>query len=305
MTTLRLATRRSLLALAQARAYAASLRDLDPELHIEEVQIVTSGDKFQDRPLQALGGKGLFIKEIEAALLSGEIDCAVHSMKDLPAELAPGLVLAAVPEREDPRDAVLTRAGEGLAGVPAGARVGTSSLRRAALVRAARPDVEVVGLRGNVDTRLRKLAEGEVAAILLARAGLRRLGVNYPHVELCAPESFIPAIGQGALALESRADGARELLRAIEHPASRQACDAERAFLFGVQGSCVTPLGAHATVDDGALTLRAFIAAPDGSQVIRGETRGAPERGSQLGADLARELLGRGGAEILSALEAS
>ena len=275
------------------------LRAAHPGLAIETVIIQTSGDRFTDGPLGAVGGKGLFVKEIEEALCAGSIDCAVHSLKDLPAELAPGLVLAAVPERADPRDVVVCRASGGLAALRHGARVGTSSLRRGALVRAARADLEVTICRGNVDTRLRKLERGEVDALVLAAAGLERLGATPAHAEPMDPRTFVPAIGQGALALESRSDGVAEIVRHIEDVGARQAIEAERAFLAGVGGDCFTPLAAHAVLDAGALLLRALIASPDGRTVVRGQRSGAPERGREIGTTLAGELLAQGGAEIL------
>ncbi|OFV89876.1 MAG: hydroxymethylbilane synthase [Acidobacteria bacterium RBG_16_68_9] len=301
---MRIGTRGSRLARVQAGWVQARLSAAVPGLTSELVIIRTTGDRIIDRPLSAVGGKGLFVKEIEEALLAGEVDCAVHSLKDLPAELAPGLVLAAVPEREDPRDVLLTRQGAGLADLPRGAQVGTSSLRRAALVRAVRPDLRVMGLRGNVDTRLRKLSEGVIDALLLAWAGLRRLGIVHPHVEPLPADEFVPAIGQGALALESRCDATAELLGAIEDRPSRHAIEAERAFLLAVGGSCVTPLAAHATVAGQALTLRALIAQPDGARVLRGEREGRADDGVRLGTELAHALLEQGGAEILRALEA-
>jgi hydroxymethylbilane synthase len=256
-----------------------------------------------DQPLHAIGGKGLFVKEIEEALLAGTIDCAVHSLKDVPAELAPGLVIAAVPEREDARD-VLVAAGEGgFAALPASARLGTSSLRRAALARAIRPDLVVTPLRGNVDTRLRRVDAGAIDALVLASAGLRRLDVRPRYATFLPPDVFVPAIGQGALAVESRAADA-PVLAALEHTETRQAVNAERAFLRAVGGSCVTPLAAHATVADGALLLRALIAQPDGRRVIRGERRGTAADGSALGAELGEQLLRDGGNEILAALAA-
>jgi hydroxymethylbilane synthase len=267
----------------------------------ELVVIRTSGDRVVDRPLYAIGGKGLFVKEIEEALLANEIDCAVHSLKDVPAELAPGLVIAAVPEREDARDVLVTGAEGGLAAIPTAGHLGTSSLRRAALIRASRPDLVVETMRGNVDTRLRKLEAGEVHAIVLASAGLRRLGLHPPHVTMLSAEEFVPAIGQGALALETRAADV-PLLAPLQHEPTRQAIDAERAFLLAVGGSCVTPLAAHAVVTDGTVTLRALIAQPDGRRVIRGERRGSAAEGATLGHQLALQLLRDGGQEILDAL---
>ena len=296
----RIGTRGSRLALAQAGWVQERFRTAgvgEPEL----VVIRTSGDRIVDRPLYAVGGKGLFVKEIEEALLAQEIDCAVHSMKDVPAELAPGLVIAAVPEREDPRDMLITRVAGGLAAIPHAGRVGTSSLRRTALMRAQRPDLVIETMRGNVDTRLRKLEAGEVDAIVLASAGLRRLGIQPPHVTVLSAEDFVPAIGQGALALETRAADAA-LLAPLQHEPTRQAVDAERAFLIGVGGSCVTPLAAHAVVSDGMLIVRALIAQPDGGRTIRGERHGDAADGARLGSDLAVELLRDGGQEILNAL---
>jgi len=302
---LRIGTRGSALARAQAQWVQHRLTAALPGLTAELVIIRTTGDRITDRPLSAVGGKGLFVKEIEEALLAGEVDCAVHSLKDLPAELAAGLMIAAVPEREDPRDVALTRQEGGLSTLPRGAQVGTSSLRRAALVRAFRPDLQVIGLRGNVDTRLRKLDDGAVDAIVLAGAGLRRLGIVRPHAELLAAEEFVPAIGQGALAIESPRGEIAELLRAIDHRPSHEAIDAERAFLVAVGGSCVTPLAAHATVAGETLTLRALIAEPDGTRVIRGRREGRTSEGARLGTELAQALLAEGGAEILRALEAA
>jgi hydroxymethylbilane synthase len=214
------------------------------------------------------------------------------------------MIIAAVPRREDPRDFVLTRQAGGLDALPAGAIAGTSSLRRTALLRAAHPGLRIVALRGNVDTRLRKLEEGEVDALVLAGAGLRRLGITHPHAVPCDPTDFIPAIGQGSLALESRADEVAERLRAIEDPDSRCASEAERALLVTVAGSCVTPLAAHATIEDESLILRALIAQPDGRRVIRGHEVGSTHDAVRIGRSLGERLLAEGGAEILRTLEA-
>jgi len=351
--SIRIGTRGSQLALTQSRWVQACLQQRHPQLAVELVTITTSGDRFAEQPLSAIGGKGLFVKEIEEALRTGAIDCAVHSMKDLPGELAPGLVIAAVPVREDPRDVLITREGlvvlgtcpsvrtdmlsetvattcpeqanpvlsevEGgerrggpsaggpaaLEALPRGARVGTSSLRRMALVRAARADLEVMNLRGNVDTRLRKLACGDVDAIVLASAGLRRLGIEPGGMVFFDPHQFIPAIGQGALAIESRADESVALLAPLDDTATRVAVTAERAFLARAGGSCRTPLAANATVDENTLEMRALIASPDGRQVVRGGCRGPVAAAAALGTKLATELLERGGAEILRALGVS
>jgi hydroxymethylbilane synthase len=299
---LRIGTRGSRLALAQSEWVRQRLERAHAGLRAELVVIKTSGDRIRDVPLYQLGGKGLFVKELESALLDGSIDCAVHSLKDVPGELAPGLIVAAVPEREDARDVALTRGPGGLAALPAGARTGTSSPRRAALLRALYPQLDVVNLRGNVDTRLAKLERGEVDATVLAAAGLHRLGLTPPHAEPCDPLRFVPAIGQGALALESRPGAVAEQLASIEHRASRQAIDAERAFLTTVGGSCVTPLAAYATIAGDRLTLRALIAHPDGTRSVQGDATGAAADGSTIGRELGERLLGQGGADLLREL---
>ncbi|HSP96816.1 MAG TPA: hydroxymethylbilane synthase [Candidatus Dormibacteraeota bacterium] len=299
---LRIGTSGSKLALAQAEWIRRRIEAANPGLRAELVVIRTSGDRIVDVPLHQVGGKGLFVKELEAALLDGSIDAAVHSLKDVPGELAPGLQIAAVPEREDVRDVMITRAAGGLAALPPGARVGTSSPRRAALLRALHPQLAVVDLRGNVDTRLAKLERGEVDGIVLAAAGLHRLGVEPPHAVPCDPRQFLPAIGQGALALESAAGPVVEQLRAVEHAPTRQAIDAERAFLTTIGGTCTTPLAGHAEIDGDRLTLRAAIAHPEGRPLVRGERSGAVADGARLGAELARALLAEGGAEVLRSL---
>lgn len=299
---LRIGTRGSALALAQAEWLRRRLEAAAPGLRAELVVVRTSGDRIADVPLHLVGGKGLFVKELEAGLLDGSLDAAIHSLKDVPGELADGLVIAAVPAREDPRDVVVTRAAGGLAALPAGAKVGTSSPRRAAWLRHLHPRLAVVDLRGNVDTRLAKLADGVVDAVLLARAGLNRLGVEPPHVAACDPRQFLPAVGQGALALECAGGPMVERLRAVEHAPSRQAIDAERGFLTAVGGTCTTPLAALAEIDGETVTLRAAILAPDGSRVVRGERTGAVAAGARLGAELASALLAGGGADILRPL---
>ena len=303
--TIRIGTRGSQLALVQSRWVQACVQRHLPDFDVELVTITTSGDRFVEQPLSLIGGKGLFVKEIEEALQAGVIDCAVHSMKDVPGELAPGLIIAAIPPREDVRDVVITSDGARLDQLPRGARVGTSSLRRMALVRAARGDLEVMNLRGNVDTRLRKLDRGDCGAVMLAAAGLNRLGIKRSGVAFCDPVDFIPAVGQGALAIESRADAVAGRLAPLDDAVTRLAVTAERAFLARAGGSCRTPLAAYATVSHQTMDLRALIASPDGRQVVRGERRGAATDGAALGADLAEELLGKGGAEILRALQAS
>jgi hydroxymethylbilane synthase len=267
------ATRRSVLALAQCRALVARLRAAEPGLDARELQVVTSGDRIQDRPLSEVGGKGLFVKEIEEALLDGRADFAVHSMKDLPAALPEGLVLACVPEREDPRDVLVAPRHRTLDALPRRARVGTSSLRRMVAIRIHRPDLEVVPMRGNVDTRLRKVDAGECDAVVLARAGLVRLGLEARATEVLATAVSRPAPGQGALAIECRADDSemRSTLARLHDRVVATCVAAERGVLEAVGGDCRTPLGAHAERVDGSLRLSAFAAQSDGSNLRHGE----------------------------------
>ncbi|HUA84783.1 MAG TPA: hydroxymethylbilane synthase [Bryobacteraceae bacterium] len=281
-------SRGSQLALWQARHIAARLAEMGVETRLEIIK--TTGDKIVDVPLAKVGGKGLFTKEIEEALLDGSIDIAVHSLKDVPSELPGGLILSAIPEREDPRDALIGKA------LADGLRVGTSSLRRAAQLRALGRKLIIENLRGNVDTRLRKLDEGQYDSIVLASAGLRRLGWADRITTLLPVETICPAAGQGALAIETRNDGgdAQRIIETLDHPASRIAVTAERALLRTLGGGCQVPVGGHATVEGSAIHLRAIVASPDGERIVRGEKSGDdPE---STGVELARELL-RGGAE--------
>jgi hydroxymethylbilane synthase len=292
-------SRGSQLALWQARWVESKLTALGETCRIEIIK--TTGDKVTDVPLAKVGGKGLFTKEIEDALLAGAVDVAVHSLKDMPTDLPAGLTLQAVPEREDAHDAMVGRT---LDELPRGARVGTSSLRRSAQLRALRPDLDIETIRGNLDTRLRKLDEGQFDAIVLAAAGLRRLGWGSRIAQLLPPEVCCPAVGQGALAIETRDDqGTGALLcRKLDDRAARAAVTAERALLGALGGGCQVPIGAHATVSEGALVLNAVVAAPDGSQIIKGERTGAANDGARIGADLARELLANGARGILDAV---
>ena len=277
MTTLRLATRKSALALAQSRMVAAELIARTPGLVIEEVHVVTQGDRVTDRALSEVGGKGLFVKEIEEALLDGRADVAVHSMKDLPAELAPGLVVACVPPRESPWDLLVTRDGRALDALATGARVGTSSKRREIALKVVRPDLDVRMLRGNVDTRLRKLAEGEYDAVILAEAGVRRLGLSPTAVRL--EGALVPAIAQGALALECRADDkvTAEIVGRYHDARASLETVAERAVMRRLGGSCVVPMGALARGDEtrGALAMTGFYASDAGARAVRAEHEGA------------------------------
>ncbi len=290
-------SRGSQLALWQARHIASAL---GVETRIEIIK--TTGDKILDVPLAKVGGKGLFTKEIEEALLAGAIDVAVHSLKDVPSETPDGLTLAAFPPREDPRDAVV---GRPLAELSNGAKIGTSSLRRSAQLRALGRGFITENLRGNVDTRLRKLDEGQYDAIVLAAAGLRRLGWADRIREIIPVETMCPAVGQGALAIETRADGgeAQKLAGKLDDPATRAAVTAERALLATLGGGCQVPVGGHARVENGSLHLRAIVASPDGSRIIRGELSGAdPE---SIGCTLGAQLLDRGASEILKEVYAA
>lgn len=302
--TVKIGTRGSQLALVQAHMVEGWIKAAAPDVQVELVIIKTTGDRFVDRPLSTLGGKGVFVKEIEDALVANQVDCAVHSMKDVPTDLAPGLIIASIPERADVRDALIARDGLNLAQLPTGASVGTSSLRRMALLRAARADLEIVPLRGNVDTRLRKLDNGEFAAITLAAAGLQRLGIKRPDICPLPTSDFLPAIGQGALAIETRPDWVGELVRAFNHEPTRLAVIAERAFLARVGGSCRTPLAAHATIDGDAVTIDALIASMDGTRIVRETRRGPAASGNELAVALADKLLADGGRAILDELEA-
>jgi hydroxymethylbilane synthase len=300
MTRLVLGSRGSALALWQARHVAGLLRAAHPGLGIEEVIIKTEGDRRTEQALSALGGKGVFVKEIEDALLEGRIDLAVHSMKDMPTEMPEGLGFAAVPRRHDARDALLTTDGAGLADLPRGARVATGSPRRRAQLLAARPDLRMIEMRGNVDTRVRKLKEGQCTAMVLAVAGIERLGIDVPRVALPL-EICLPAVGQGALAIETRsADaGTRALVGVLDDPETAWRVEAERAFLAQLGGGCLAPAAAHAQVRGGELLLEGIVADPDGSRVLRDRESGPVERAAALGERLAARLLEAGGAAIL------
>jgi len=294
-------TRRSKLALWQAEWVHARLRELEPELAVSLKRIKTTGDKILDTPLASIGGKGLFVKEIEEALLRGEIDLAVHSMKDVPTRLPAGLEILAIPEREDPRDVLITRNKVSLARLVPGSRIGTSSLRRQAQLLHYRPDLSIQILRGNLDTRLRKLEAGEYDGIILAAAGIKRLGWSDRVTEYLSPDVCLPAIGQGALALEGRTDDGfvREVVARLDHHPTRIAVTAERAFLERLEGGCQVPIAAHAAITNGTLTLSALIAGVDGRRLVRDSVQGPMRDAHRLGVELAEQLLARGGDEIL------
>jgi hydroxymethylbilane synthase len=290
-----IASRGSQLALWQARWVSAQLTDAGYYCRIEIIK--TTGDKITDVPLAKVGTKGLFTKEIEEALLDGRADLAVHSLKDLPTELPEGLVLAAVPEREDPRDAVV---GKRLADLPQGAKVGTSSLRRAAQLRTLRPDLVVESVRGNLDTRLRKLDEGQYDAILLAAAGLKRLGWGDRIAEILPAEVMCSAVGQGALAIETKAGGKGfDAVQSLDHADTHAAVMAERGVLGALGGGCQVPIGAYATVAGGRLRLLGLVASPDGGEIVRGTSEGPVREAERLGRALGVELLARGARRIL------
>ncbi len=299
---IRIATRRSALAKWQANHVAGLLRAREPGLEVELQEIVTRGDRILEVPLAQVGGKGLFVKEIEDALLSGQAQIAVHSMKDLPALLAPGLVVAAVPEREDPRDALCSPRWKTLSALPREARVGTSSLRRAAQLRELRPDLRTEVVRGNVETRLRK-ASAELDAVVLAYAGLRRLGLADRATQVFSTEEMLPAVAQGALALEARADDAETLARLapLEDADTRVRIEAERALLRRLEGGCQVPIAGHAVVSGGTVTLRALVASVDGSRVIRGQESGPTGAAAAIGEALAEEMLAQGAAALMEA----
>lgn len=300
MRSLRLVTRRSPLAMWQAEHVRDRLRAAHPGLAIEIIGVQTSADRFLDRPLAAIGGKGMFVKELEQALQDGSADLAVHSVKDVPMQLAAGLDLPVVLRREDARDALVGCSG--LDALPRGARVGTSSLRRRCQLLHLRPDLRVVDLRGNVGTRLERLARGDFDALLLAAAGLARLGFDRHIGALLDPSVMLPAIGQGALGVECRADdtGLIQLLQPLADEDTRLCITAERAVNVQMYGSCHLPLAAHAVLRDGRLELAALVGRTDGSELLRHSASGATPAAAQLGTELGRALLAAGGAEILA-----
>jgi len=302
---IRIGTRGSPLALAQANMVRAALARAHgvAEDAIEITVIRTTGDTIQDRPLSDVGGKGLFTKEIEQALIDGTVDLAVHSAKDMVTVLPAGLVLAACLPREDARDVLVSRAAKSIAELPQGATVGTASLRRQAQLKMLRPDLAVVPLRGNVETRLKKIAEGVADATILALAGLKRLGLERAAAAVLEPDAFLPAVGQGAIGLETRAndDTTRQLIAPINDPATLTAVTAERAFLAVLDGSCKTPIAGHARIAGAALSFRGLIAKPDGSKSFAAAREGAVIDAAAIGADAGRELKARGGADFFEA----
>ncbi|MDO4223184.1 MAG: hydroxymethylbilane synthase [Acinetobacter sp.] len=304
MMTLKIATRQSPLALWQAEHIKARLQQLHPSLTVELVTFVTQGDKILDTPLAKIGGKGLFVKELENALLDGRADLAVHSMKDVPMELPEGLSLAVICEREDPFDAFVSNQYAHLDDLPQGAILGTSSLRRKCQLLQARPDLIIKDLRGNVGTRLGKLDAGEYDAIILASAGLKRLGLGERIRHTLTAEMSLPAVGQGALGLECRShdENVLNLIRPLLHAETDACVRAERAFNRYLQGGCQVPIAGFATLNDGQLHIAGRVGSIDGSQLLKAERQGDIAQAEQLGEQLAQDLLAQGAGELLKAL---
>ena len=301
---LRIATRKSALALWQANHVQALLLEVHPDIEIELVKIVTQGDRILDRPLAEIGGKGLFLKELERAMLDGEADLAVHSMKDVPASMADGLVLDTVLPRANPYDALVSRNAQRLADLPAGSRIGTSSLRRKSQLLALRPDLEVADLRGNVDTRLKKLDEGQYDAIILACAGLERLGLGERITETLKMPDWLPASTQGIIGLQCREDDAatRALIEPLADSDTMVVACAERAVARVLEATCQVPLAVHAVLDGGMVRLKSMISTPDGKQSIQAAGEASTSQAVELGERVAADLLKNGAGKIITAL---
>jgi len=301
---IKIGTRGSKLALQQSAWVRKRIVERHPDLSIEMVRIKTTGDKITDVPLAQVGGKGLFVKEIEEALLRGDIDLAVHSMKDVPTDLPSGLHLGAITEREDPRDVLISREGQRLKQLPVGARIGTSSLRRKAQLLAINPQWEIIPLRGNLDTRIRRLETAGLDAVIVAAAGVRRMGLEQKVTEPLPFTTMLPAVGQGALGIECREEGGiNELIAFLRHAESTMAVQGERAFLRRLEGGCQVPIAAYGKVERGRLLLRGLVARLDGSQLFRAEAQGDdPE---SVGKQVAEDLLVQGAEEVLQEIYAS
>ncbi len=299
--TIRIATRKSPLALWQAEYVKKCLLGLYPDLNVELVKMTTKGDQILDSPLAKVGGKGLFVKELELGMLEGQADIAVHSMKDVPVEFPEGLHLAVICEREDPRDAFVSNKYASLNALPNGATVGTSSLRRECQLRVIRPDLSIVSLRGNVNTRLKKLDNNEYDAIILAAAGLKRLGYEHRIQELLDTGVSLPAMGQGAIGIETRVADKRvsDLIAPLNHEPTAIRITAERAMNARLEGGCQVPIGGYAELDHGVILLRGLVGRPDGSEIVRGDISGRPEEAEEIGYVLADDLLSRGAKQIL------
>ena len=303
---LRIATRKSPLALWQAHYVSNMLQHHHPDLKIELVTMVTQGDKILDTPLAKVGGKGLFVKELEVGMLEGRADIAVHSMKDVPVDFPPGLHLAAICEREDPRDAFVSNNYASLDELPQGARLGTSSLRRQSQIAALRPDLKIIDLRGNVNTRLKKLDNDEYDAIILAAAGLKRLEFEDRITQFIDTEICLPAIGQGAVGIECRNDDARvhNLIAPLNDYKTQIRVTAERAMNERLQGGCQVPIAGYAEFEKGLIMMRGLVGQVDGKKIVRGDIAGPPESAAEMGVVLAEDLLSRGADKILSELYA-
>lgn len=303
---IRIATRESLLALWQAEYVATALTNAHPGVEVELIKMKSKGDKILDTPLAKIGGKGLFVKELEDGMLNGEADIAVHSMKDVPMELPEGLHLPVICPREDPRDAFVSNTYSSLDALPQGAVVGTSSLRRQAQLLALRPDLQIKFLRGNVQTRLRKLDDGEYDAIILAGAGLKRLKLEDRITEILEVTTMLPACGQGAVGIECREDDdeLNVMLTALNDPKTSARVRTERAMNRRLEGGCQVPIAGYAELDHGVIVMHALVASPDGKEVIRGSISGYPEAAEELGITLAEDLLARGADAILAKLYA-
>jgi hydroxymethylbilane synthase len=304
-TSIRIGTRGSKLALWQAKWVKKTLSKMYPDLTITLVIIKTKGDKILDVPLAKVGGKGLFVKEIEEALADHHIDLAVHSMKDMPVEIPTGLMIGAVPLREVPQDILISRSKHRLADLPEGVLVGTSSLRRAAQLRHFRPDIIIADLRGNLDTRLKKLDQGKYDAIVLAAAGVKRLGVEKRISQVLDTETMLPAVGQGALCIEIRDKDPRieSIVAALDHHPTRIAITAERAFLHHLNGGCQVPIAAHAFIKEHRVSITGLVAAVDGSTLIKEIHAGKIEEAANVGITLAQKLLDQGAGSILEELK--
>jgi hydroxymethylbilane synthase len=302
---IKIGTRGSKLALWQANWVKSVLQEKFPQHNVELIIIKTQGDKILDVPLAKVGGKGLFVKEIEHALLTRNIDIAVHSMKDMPAEIPDGLCIGAVPERENPFDVFISQSGLGFKKLASGSIIGTSSLRRGAQLRHERPDIVIQPLRGNLDTRLKKLDSENLDAIVLAAAGVKRLNLEHKITEYLDPNIILPAIGQGALCIEIRNGDAKigSLVESMDHEATRTVVKGERAFLNRLEGGCQVPIAGYGKINKEQLTLTGLVAEIDGTQVIKGENSGPLDSAEAIGIDLAEELLARGAGEILQKLK--
>ena len=302
---IKIGTRGSKLALWQANWVKSVLQEKFPQYTVELITIKTQGDKILDVPLAKVGGKGLFVKEIEHALLTRQVDIAVHSMKDMPAEIPEGLCIGAIPERENPFDVFISQNGLGYKELDSGSIIGTSSLRRGAQLRHARPDLFIQPLRGNLDTRLKKLEKEKLDAIVLAAAGVRRLNLEHKITEYLDPAIILPAIGQGALCIEIRRDDAKigPLVKSIDHTATRTVVEGERAFLNRLEGGCQVPIAGHGKINKEELILTGLVAEIDGTRIIKGEKSGPLDAAEDIGTELAEQLLAGGAAEILQKLK--